>query len=443
VPADTFTWRGAAGAGGTDYFTKANWSVASTRNYPGAGGVLDDVVVFDNTAVADCDAALTADLTVARLQLRANFTKVFTTSGGKNYTVTPDGGGGGQFTMEGGTLNLKDSPTRLFLDRLGSAATWSKGDLSKDGTSGAKINIYRTTFSITADATRLGAGLVVGQSLSGADGPSALQIGADRGMGNLSGHLTLFNNANIEVKQQGTLTFFQSVNSDTKGGIDVGAGGTSAITNSGKITREVVDQDGKYLYIKPKLTNDAAGAEVHLGVNTRVNFAGGLDVTQGKYTPAKDVKTKGDIKLPRGGAGMVQLDDTGLTAGDYDIWCEGNLTIEDGSFLFAAADNVYFTFHVVGAAVDLESGATLSINVDGSQEGHCDLIAADLDSTVNSSVLNVRTENASPGAGWIYTFLAAPNIHGVGWSALPNNSGYPAAYFYPTLGQLQVAGSSS
>jgi hypothetical protein len=431
VPADIFTWKGGTVGSVNDYFTKANWTTLSARNYPGAGGVLDDYIVFDNTATTDCTAALTATLTVRSVELKANFANKFELSGnfGLNIVGAAGLGNRGTFTLANGALNLKN---QAWLDLQQTVGTWSKGDLSKDGDAGGKIYLSQTsTLTIRVDATNLGATLVIGQTKTGADSLGRVRIGGGAAdVDNLANNVTLYKNANLEIHPSGILELAQSANSATRGGIAVGAGSTSAINNQGNINRTVMDSGNQILQITPKVTNTAASANVTVGATSKIKFVNGLDVTQGKYTPRKGSEVQGVIKLPRGGAGKVQLDDGGLPPGTYDVYFDDDLIVETGSIEFGTTPGVFFTIHIGGQLVLLDE-ASVSLNVDGSAPGSSDAFEVQGPTVVDSAALQVTTQNQSPPDGSKYIILYPyVGLSGAGWGPL-TFAGYPASYFLP------------
>src|SRR5262245_30366396 len=55
TPAGTYTWHGGLAMFPNDWTKPENWGIVGGNHaYPGENNSMDDLVVFDNTATADC-----------------------------------------------------------------------------------------------------------------------------------------------------------------------------------------------------------------------------------------------------------------------------------------------------------------------------------------------------------------------------------------------------
>jgi hypothetical protein len=442
VPAGTFTWVG--GTSGT-WEDMRNWTrPPNTNRWPGQNAVLDDVVHFDNAAMAD--ATLTSTISLATLQLQTNFTKGLTITGtvltGPNtITIThATGSDRNEFLLQNGTLTLTNfqgffTSSNLALNGLQNAL-WTGGTIvgrSGDNISPGSIYVYNqtsltdpTSFTINTDARNLGATLEIGWSPTGA--PSSGTVNVATPTSGLSGNLTLTGNAQINVHTLGVLNLNQPGESDTKGGIASGPGPNRQITNEGTITHDAVDPAGKYLQISPKVINKP-GATLTLARGTFTQFVGGLDIQGGRY-----LRIGAKVKA------VEQMENGEMDAG-ADTLLDGSLTATGGTIVF---QDQFGLFHVTGN-LDLESGATLWLKVDGSVNGLTDLVQVDGLATINSASLEVTTLNASPAAGYVYHFLTTNGFSGPGWNSTiiyDPNSPFTASYYFLDPFDLGVAGAA-
>ncbi len=337
--------------------------------------------------------------------------------------------------MLAGTIKLTAN-SWMALDQLGSA-TWTGGDLSSEGGADTKIYIYNdTVFTIRADASKLGASLIIGESRTAAPSRGTVHIAKEDGSADLAANLGLYKNANIVVKGQGILNLNQKVQSSTKGGIvAMGMGSTSEILNEGTIDRRIQDPDPEqYLTIDAKVTNKTGGAKFYMQRDTTINFVRGFDGQKGLVEFHPSAKVKGHV-MKKDGVMRFFYDGP---PGRYDVFfSDGDLTITGGIVEFVSTvPGGYGTVHITGNFF-LGVGVEVFINVDGSVADSSDEFEVGGTTTIDSAILNVNTEFASPLPGDGYTFLNSTEILG-SWAGLPVNTGYPADYFFEDLGRIGV-----
>jgi hypothetical protein len=428
----TFYWTGAA----SGFWNNANnWSVngAVPNRYPGSPGNNTDSVEFDGRATADCLMA-SLEVTLAKLQLDGG-----TNAFGKSLALTSSVivVQGGTFEFDGGELDMQTA-TRIDLDN--STGNWKGGDFSSAPPPPAGGNVYvfnGSTLNVLQAAQKLGASLVIGQDKNGSDSNGTLNISSTTvGM---SGNLTLYQNANITNCAKGTINFLQDVNSATKGGIVVNAGGTSVITSAGTINRTTVDTTGQTLQVLvPTTQGGSTNARFNLGAGCAIQFqnaAGkGLHIINGRLKEGARSSLGGDIKVDSGAfEELGPPDQTGTVS--YSI--NGALTL-GGTLVFDYAAGSLGQLQISG---DFTMNAgTLDINVDGSTNGACDRINVGGAWALNGGYLYVNTVNASPQVGWAYQFVTAASRTGSGWGSTPSNGGYSASYYFDSSdpGKLDV-----
>jgi len=433
VVPDAMVWKGTTS---TSWNNMANWydttptPAAVATWVPGSAGHTTDTVTFDGTAAANC--SMNVSVTVAGLTLAGGtgaFTKTLTITTG-NYGVVQ----GGPFEFDGGTFNFA-SGTHLDLDTTGDS-NWKGGDFSS-GSSGGTVYVFHSsttgssTLNILADAQKLGASLVIGESPTSSDSTAALNVSnATAGM---SGNVTLYQNATITNYALGTIYFNQSVNCDTKGGIVLDAGSTnSAITNKGTINRTVVNTSSnvpanqlKVLAPITQQDNDSAlfnlgaGCWLYLNVPARGRTPD-LTVNRGVLQYGKGSGLVAKIELARA-AKKIELATTGGT-GAVNFYVNGDLTTDGAAIAFDYTAGAWGVLNVSGN-LTVAGGTAVAVNVDGNTSGTSDTISVGGTTTLTSGAVNVTAQNASAPLGNAYTVLTSSSGISGTWGSSPTNAG--------------------
>ncbi len=297
--------------------------------------------------------------------------------------------------------------------------------------SGGTIYLYNSTdLTITQNAQKLGASLVIGQTKTGSDSAATLDLStAAIGM---SGNLTLYNNATITNMASGVVNFNQSVNSDVKGGIAKDAASTgSTITNKGTMNRTTVDGT-KALVITPAVTQNDDNALFTLGPSCSISFApGGFDVNKGKFKMGKLSHQTGATES---GTGKIEMDPTGGT-GPVNFYIDGDLTTDGGFLTFDYTPGAWGVLNVSGD-LTVAGGTEVDVNVDGSTSGTSDQIVVAGSRTLTSGVVDVSAQNASAPGGYTYTILTSTSgISGTWGTSLANAGSNPDNWAWDSMSQ--------
>jgi hypothetical protein len=354
VPAGTFVWKGTQSSA---WELAANWDATNANvPYPGAdlqggGQSTDDVVIFNNQATQGCD--LTSNRTVKSLTLESNFAtnRPLEVKNGKSLTVKGVQAGD-QFKMEGGTLKLSGGAS---LNLEGDVAhVYKGGDLNSAGGLGTVYVYGDSLLAFYNDGTKLGANLVIGQDRAGNDSKGTVTF-ATAGA-NLNDQVTLYNNVNIINHKMGSIAFFQSQNSDLKGGIERTANSTSKIENYGRFERDQKDGANKYLKIAPPVEGLGADSLLYLGDESRIEFIHNYTMKGGGfYKSPKDSHIKGFTAEN----GVMKLLDPGA-AGTYYTYIDDGLIMNGGSIVFEQPTSGASTVLVIGDSFQM-NGGTLTV----------------------------------------------------------------------------------
>jgi hypothetical protein len=251
--------------------------------------------------------------------------------------------------MQAGNLVLSGGAA-LKLD--GGSSNWSGGNFnSADGGNGTVYVYDSASFLFTADASSLGASLVIGQDSQKNDSAGRVLFATLNT--DLNNNVTLHNDASITVAPKGTLQFEQGSNSDTKGGIAVADGSKSTITNNGTINVE--NRDGKALKITPAVTAAAATSSLYVSKTAAVNFVNKYTMSGGAFKMDPGGKIGG---FTASGGKMTFLDPG--AAGSYDSYFTTELIVSNTTIAFEQdTPDAFTTVHIAG--VLQMTGGDLSI----------------------------------------------------------------------------------
>jgi hypothetical protein len=419
-----FNWSGAIS---DDWANKANWTENGTvgnvaERWPGQDSHTEDQVNIRDNVQSNCVLRVESALYIAGLSIGGAFAKSVILQSPSALYVQSTTTIAGFFQMDSATLQLAGADLHLAY----STGSWVGGVIrnSQTNTTPGSIDLLGSTLNIRSDAQELGASLWLAEAKDFKNGLTTTTA-SDVIIQKMNNNLTLYDDASINVGEGCGMYLYQNTNSDTKGGIMLGAGSTnSKIINEGRIKRDADTMDTAnnivYLKVQPPVTNKSTGT-FEMAKLSSIEFTNGFTNDGGTFD--------GDtmrVRLPAGkklsmSSGLIQLHGTG----DYLCLFDGDVEL-DGGNLFAGdshpADGAASDFGLVQVTGDLYLGfnSGVFLNVDVSQSGHGDSISAG-SSTVDGARLTVRLLNNAPGqwAGTTWVLFTAGSQDGFGWQNDP------------------------